>query len=117
MASTSLTRSTAIEALAILASAQVLQELPNARLGGSYRSGRPARRFALSSDLGVVVGVDAGDTHLAVTVADARDTTLVHHRVDVDPAQTPAQRLSTVEKHLDGALAESGRRREDVLAL
>ena len=48
----------------------VLRELPNARMAGSYRSGRPSRRFALSLDLGVVIGVDAGDTHLAVTVAD-----------------------------------------------
>lgn len=117
MASTSLTRSTAIEALAILVGAEVLQELPNARLGGTYRSGRPARRFALSSELGVVVGVDAGDTHLAVTVADVRDATLVHHRVEVDSAQTPAERLTTVERRLDEALTEAGRGREDVLAL
>ena len=94
MASTSLTRSTAIDAIDTLLGAAILRELPNARAAGSYRSGRPSRRFVLSSDLGVVVGVDAGDTHLAVTVADPLDRTLVHHRTDLEQAtrrigQTP----------------------------
>ncbi|WP_336644653.1 ROK family protein [Microbacterium sp. USHLN186] len=117
MASTSLTRSTAIEALATLVDARVLQELPNARMAGSYRGGRPARRFALSPDLGVVVGMDAGDTHLAVSVADARGDALVHHRVEVDPADTPTERRASIERHLGDALTEAGRDRADLLAL
>ncbi|MFP3822444.1 hypothetical protein SB658_27505, partial [Bacillus sp. SIMBA_008] len=48
MAGTSLTRSTAIDAMDTLLDAEVLRELPNARAVGSYRSGRPARRFSLS---------------------------------------------------------------------
>ena len=43
MASTSLTRSTAIDAVDTLVSARILRELPNARAVGAYRSGRPAR--------------------------------------------------------------------------
>lgn len=117
MASTSLTRSTAIDAIDTLLSADVLRELPNARAVGSYRSGRPARRFALSPDLGVVVGVDAGDTHLAVTVADPLDATLVHHRTDLDPTQSAPERRQTILDRLSDALAEAGREREQVLAL
>lgn len=117
MASTSLTRSTAIDAIDTLLGAEVLRELPNARAVGSYRSGRPARRFALSPDLGVVIGVDAGDTHLAVTVADLLETTLVHHRTDLDPTQSAAERRRTILARLDEALTEAQVPRDRVLAL
>ncbi len=117
MAGTSLTRSTAIDAMDTLLDAALLRELPNARAVGSYRSGRPARRFALSPDLGVVVGIDAGDTHLAVTVADPLETTLVHHRIEVDPTHSAEERRGTIISALGAALAEAGVPREDVLAL
>lgn len=117
MAATSLTRSTAIDAIGTLVGAEVLRELPNARAAGSYRSGRPARRFTLSLDLGVVVGIDAGDTHLAVTVADLLDQTLVHHRVEVDPTQSSDERRATIIEQLRASLEESGTHRDRVLAL
>lgn len=117
MAATSLTRSTAIDAIETLLGAEVLRELPNARVAGSYRSGRPARRFALSPELGVVVGIDAGDTHIAVTVADPLDRTLVHHRVEVDQRQSAAARRASIIENLDAALLESGIAHDRVLAL
>lgn len=117
MASISITRSTAIEALATLVGAKILTELPNARAAGAYRAGRPARRFTLSPDLGVVAGIDAGDTHLAVTIADLLDTTLAHRRVELDPQQTPAQRRATILQHLDRSLAEAGQTPESLLAI
>ena len=43
MVTTTLTRSTAIDAIDTLVDAAVLRELPNARVAGSYRAGRPAR--------------------------------------------------------------------------
>ncbi|MDP3950116.1 ROK family protein [Microbacterium sp.] len=117
MATTSLTRSTAIDAIDTLLGAEVLRELPNARAAGSYRSGRPARRFALSADLGVVVGIDAGDTHLAVTIADPLDRTLVHHRVEIAPTQSADERRATIIEQLRAALDEAGIPRDRVLAL
>jgi predicted NBD/HSP70 family sugar kinase len=117
MAATSLTRSTAIDAIDTLASVDILHELPNAREAGSYRSGRPARRFALSSGLGVVIGVDAGDTHLAVTIADPLDRTLVHHRTDLDPQHSPAERRATLLDQLGRALEEAGSSRDAILAI
>jgi len=117
MAGTSLTRSTTIDAIDTLVTADVLRELPNARAIGNYRSGRPARRFALSADLGVVMGIDAGDTHLAVTVADLLDRTLVHHRVEVDPAQSADDRRATILQHLSAARDEAGVPAERVLAV
>lgn len=117
MAATSLTRSTAIDAIDTLVGADVLRELPNARVAGSYRSGRPARRFGLSADLGVVIGVDAGDTHLAVTIADPIDRTLVHHRIEADPTQSAAARRATIIATLHAALAEAQVSPDRVLAL
>lgn len=117
MAGTSLTRSTAIDAMETLLDAEMLRELPNARAVGSYRSGRPARRFSLSPDLGVVVGIDAGDTHLAVTIADPIEQTLVHHRVDLDPAHSAEERRTTIIESLRAALEEADVAREDVLSL
>ncbi|WP_406248158.1 ROK family protein [Microbacterium sp. M] len=117
MATTSLTRSTTIEAIDTLVSADILRELPNAREAGSYRSGRPARRFALSSELGVVVGVDAGDTHLAVTIADPLEHTLVHHRTDLDPGHSPDERRATILGRIGAALEETGTPRDEILAI
>jgi predicted NBD/HSP70 family sugar kinase len=117
MAGTSLTRSTAIDAIDTLLDAEILRELPNARAVGAYRSGRPARRFALSPDLGVVVGIDAGATHLAVSVADPLDRILVHHRVEVDPLQPANARRAAIIAQLDAALTEADVPRDRVLAL
>ncbi|GED37359.1 ROK family protein [Microbacterium oxydans] len=117
MAGTSLTRSTAIDAIDTLVGAEILRELPNARAAGTYRAGRPSRRFVLPADLGVVIGVDAGDTHLAVTVADLLDETLVHHRVEFDPTQTVSERRATILGRLGDALTEAGVAREQVLAV
>ncbi|MFJ4045983.1 ROK family protein [Microbacterium sp. NPDC089987] len=117
MASTAITRSTAIEALATLVSAEILTELPNARAAGAYRAGRPARRFTLSPDLGVVAGIDAGDTHLAVTIADPLETTLAERRTEIDPEETPAERRAIIVEQLQQALRDAGRTREDLLAI
>ncbi|WEF20927.1 ROK family protein [Microbacterium maritypicum] len=117
MAGTSLTRSTAIDAIDTLVGADVLRELPNARAVGIYRAGRPSRRFVLAPDLGVVIGVDAGDTHLAVTVADPLDRTLVHHRVEFEPSQSAAGRRATILERLGDALAEAEVTRDQVLAV
>lgn len=117
MAGTSLTRSTAIDAIDTLVGADVLRELPNARAAGTYRAGRPSRRFVLAPDLGVVIGVDAGDTHLAVTVADPLDRTLVHHRVEFEPSQSAAERRATILERLGDALTEAEVTRDQVLAV
>ena len=117
MASTALTRSTAIDALATLVSAEILRELPNARAAGDYRAGRPARRFALSADLGVVAGIDAGDTHLAVTIADPLETTLAELRTEIDPDETPVERRAIILDQLQQALRAAGRTRDDLLAI
>ncbi|QKJ20964.1 ROK family protein [Microbacterium hominis] len=108
MAAASLTRSTTIDAIDSLVAADVLRELPNARAAGQYRAGRPARRFELPADLGMVAGLDAGDTHLTLRIADLGGRTVWHRRVTVDPAQTIAERQKAILEQLDTGCAERG---------
>lgn len=117
MQAASLTRSTAIEAIDTLIAAGVLSELPNARDAGEYRAGRPARRFALRADAGVVVALDAGDTHLTAAVADLAGETLLRRQVPLSSAQSVDERRSAILTHLRDTLAAAGVERVDVLAL
>ena len=115
---TGLTRSTTIDAMDALVDLGLLQELPNARLAGDYRKGRPARRFALRDDAAVLIGVDAGHVHVTATATDLRSRPLATRRatleLDGDDATGRAVRITTV---IDEALAEAGVAREQVLAV
>jgi len=118
MAATGLTRTTTIDALDTLISRGLLRELPNARLAGEYRSGRPARRFELRADAAVVVGMDAGRAHLTTTVADLRGTPLARETVELDVTHDSAdERRAAVVAALDSALAAAGAPAADVLAI
>jgi len=115
---TGLTRSTTIDAMDALARLGLLEELPNARQAGEYRKGRPARRFSLRADAGVLVGVDAGNVHLTATVADLRAQRLATRRTTlVMDRDDPAARAAIIAATVDDALAEAGRSRDDVLAV
>lgn len=117
MHAASLTRSTAIEAIDTLIAAGVLQELPNARDAGEYRAGRPARRFCLRTDAGVVAALDAGDTHLTAAVSDLSGEVLLRRQIALSPAQSVDDRRETIVTHLRATLAAAGVTRDDVLSL
>lgn len=113
-----LTRSTTIEAIDELIRFGVVEELPNARAGGDYRKGRPARRFAFRPDAASVVGVDAGRTHVIATVADLRGRPLARISreltTDLDDA---LRRQEVVAAAIDAALAEARITRDGVVAV
>lgn len=118
MARVGLTRSTTIDVIDELVDRGLLRELANARAGGDYRKGRPARRFELRADAGAVVGIDAGRGHLTTTVSDLRGTTLLRDHVTLDPDHDePAVRREAAASALDSALDAAGLRRADVVAL
>jgi predicted NBD/HSP70 family sugar kinase len=118
IAATGLTRSTAIDAMAGLTRRGLLRELPNARHAGEYRKGRPARRFELDADAAVLVGIDAGHEHVTVTVADLRERSRTSRRITLErDHDSAAARALLIEQAVDGALAEAGCTRADVLAL
>lgn len=95
MGATGLTRATVIGVCDDLVERGWLEELGNARAGGDYRNGRPARRYALRDDAAYVVGVDAGFERMSALVADLRGRVVASAEVLV-PGGTPEsdQRLS-----------------------
>lgn len=118
MESTGHTRSTTIDAMASLAELGLLRELPNAREAGAYRKGRPARRFELRDDAGVLVGVDAGNAHVIVAVTDLRSRTMAVHRVTLEPGRDDATtRAALIIAAVDQALDSAKRGRDEVLAI
>jgi predicted NBD/HSP70 family sugar kinase len=118
MAAIGLTRTTTIEALDELISAGLLRELPNARVAGEYRKGRPSRRFELRADAAVVVGMDAGRAHLTTTVADLRGRPITRATVELDVSHDGAdERRAAVVGALDSALAAADVPADSVLAI
>lgn len=117
MRAVSLTRSTAIEAIDTLIAAGALRELPNARVAGEYRTGRPARRFEFQADAGAIVALDAGDTHLTAAVADLAGATIVRRQIALSPRQTVDERRATIMNHVAATLAAADVPRERILAL
>src|SRR5690606_21039588 len=84
---------------------------------GDYRAGRPARRFALATDLGIIVGLDSGHAHLAVSVTDLAGKTLTLRREDLTPNAAPADRLAAILACLERALDDAHTPRDKVLAI
>ncbi|HEX5857113.1 MAG TPA: ROK family protein, partial [Microbacterium sp.] len=118
MSAVGLTRSTTIDVLEELVARGLLHELPNARAGGEYQKGRPARRFELRADAAVVVGIDAGRAHITTAVADLRGAELAREHVTLDPEHdSPEERRTAVQAAVDDALEVAGRSRADVLAI
>lgn len=138
MAGTQLTRATVIDALSQLVEAGLVLELANARQADAqdentahkskhlYRKGRPARRFAFRPEAGIVIGIDAGYTHLAAIAADlagntvaslhtlsgrGRDADNTHAQSEVELRKTELRSL--IEKVVDAA----GRSLHEVFAL
>ena len=118
MSATGLTRSTTIEAFNELIAIGLLRELPNARHGGDYQGGRPARRVEFRADAAVVVGVDAGLARLSATVADLRGAPLARRSIELDDTMTGADdRRVAILAAIDSALSAAGRDRSSVLAV
>ncbi|WRS29919.1 ROK family protein [Actinomycetaceae bacterium MB13-C1-2] len=126
MAATGLTRTTAIEATQTLVELGLLRELPNAREAGQYQKGRPARRFEFRAEAGLVVGVDAGHSHLTATVANLRGVPLTtisaesglkpgtEHNLD---GVAEAERRNAIVSVIDNALSDAKPDDADVFAI
>ncbi|TQO23135.1 putative NBD/HSP70 family sugar kinase [Paramicrobacterium agarici] len=109
MSATGLTRSTVIALCDVLVASGWLRELENARAAGEYRKGRPARRYALRADAGVVIGLDAGQHHLTAIVSDLSARELSRTQAAVNPDSEDARaRLATGDRIVDEALRAAG---------
>lgn len=118
MRATGLTRATTIAALDELIEIGLLRELPNARTTDDYRKGRPSRRFELRSDAGVIMGMDAGRSHLTTTLADLRGSTIATETVALDASHdSPGERRTAISSAIESVLRAAGERIDRVLAV
>jgi len=117
IALTGLTRSTVIGVCDELIDRGWLRVLADARSTGDYRTGRPARRYALDVRAGHVVGVDAGQHHMTAVVADLRGHVVGRVARRIDPAGSSGDRRLAVSRLVDDVLLESGVDPVDVLAI
>lgn len=108
IAGTGLTRSTVLAACDELVQLGWLRALDDARAAGEYRKGRPARRYALDDDAGVLVGVDAGQHRVSVAVADLRGVVRGRAAASLgDTGLDVAVRLGAVRDAVAEALADA----------
>ena len=113
-----LTKSTAIKAIDTLIDVGLVHELPNTLAEGSYRFGRPARRFELRKDSGVLIGMDAGRFHITTMVSDLKGNLLASSRRPIAVAEDHAigRRIAVFEA-IARTLDSAGKTLKDVVAL
>lgn len=109
MAATGLTRATVLGVCAELEQAGWLDEAPAERDGAAPR-GRPARRFSLRAQAGILLAVDAGQHTLAAHAADLRGRELAAERLVLEDAPL-------VGDDLEAGAAAAERRLEALRAL
>ena len=92
MSATSLTRATVLDVCSDLIGVGWLEECADTRIAGLSSKGRPARRYRLRQGSSVVVGLDAGEHHFTVRIADLRGTTLLTREKSIDSRALGAKR-------------------------
>ena len=127
MAALGLTRSTALTALGTLIELGLISELPSAGPEDGYRLGRPARRFELRAEAGVLIGIDAGEHQYTATATDLAGRVLGRQRLELrgltdstDPPVReldPGERRTSAFRAIDGVLEATGRTRADVIGV
>lgn len=130
MAETSLTRATVLGVCDDLVEAGWLVELEDSRAAGLTSKGRPARRYRLRDEAGVVAGIDAGEHRFTAIVADLRGHVLgevsgeapaVDRRSGAasgrSRAEAAEERRALAGRLLDEALAAAGAQCDDLLVV
>ncbi len=114
---TGLTRATVLGVCDGLVDAGWLEEADDSQAAGrSLKVGRPARRYQLREAAGVVVGLDAGETHFTTIVADLRGRELGTRRQSIDShALGRAGRAACARELIRLTLHDVGRALDDVL--
>lgn len=92
MEPTALTRSTVLGVCDDLVAAGWLEEIADSRAAGLTSKGRPARRYRLREDAGVVAGIDAGEHRFTAAVADLRGRFLAERTAVPPPIPEEADR-------------------------
>ncbi|MCU1408916.1 MAG: hypothetical protein JWM23_996 [Microbacteriaceae bacterium] len=73
------------------------------------RGGRPAERFALNKDAGVLFGVDIGGSHTRVGITDLTSTVLVEDEADIGLSDGPDEVFAWANQVFDYLLRQLGK--------
>ncbi|HMR49162.1 MAG TPA: ROK family protein [Arachnia sp.] len=105
----------------------LIRELPNSGAEERNRMGRPARRFELDADAGVIVGIDAGNRRFTAIAADLTGHILAEEHLELRgylntddlpyPDADPEERRASAFRAIDAVLASAGRTRGDVIGI
>lgn len=116
MTETGLTRATVLGVCDGLVDVGWLEEADDGDAAGRTHKGRPARRYRLREAVGVVVGLDAGETSFATVVADLRGRELARRRQGIDShALGRAGRCAKAQELIRLTLTDAGLTADDVL--
>ncbi|WP_176715392.1 ROK family transcriptional regulator [Arthrobacter sp. NIO-1057] len=103
---TGLTRATVLNQAKELVESGWLVEAKDTRAAGAYSKGRPALRYELNLAHRFIVGIDAGQHRISLTLSDVRGTQKSHCEAKVDPLATGEHRVRVTEKLLTDVLEE-----------
>ncbi|WP_460776575.1 ROK family protein [Microbacterium sp. GXF7504] len=113
MAATGLTRSTVLTVCDDLVDTGWLDEVADSRAAGLTVKGRPARRYRLRGDAGLIAAVDAGEHRITAAVADLRGRILAER--SGSHGEDGAARRAVAASVLEAAVAAAGGVPSDVL--
>ncbi|GAA4194609.1 ROK family protein [Microbacterium oryzae] len=115
MAETQLARATVLGVCDDLVAAGWLVEVEDSRAAGLTSRGRPARRYRLRDEAGVVLGMDAGEHRVTAVIADLRGAVLAEESTDIRPEADGVERRAAAASLAERVVRGAGVEREDVL--
>jgi predicted NBD/HSP70 family sugar kinase len=115
MDATGLTRATVHAVCNDLIERGWIRELEPRHADSRRPAGRPSRVFELNREAGYVLGLDVGEAHLGVIVADLSGEPRFNRRFDLTRARTRMQRRAYLGRSIDEALLATGVSRRQLL--
>ena len=115
MDATGLTRATVHAVCNDLIDRGWIRELEPRHADSRRPAGRPSRVFELNREAGYVLGLDVGEAHLGVIVADLAGEPCFNRRFDIARARTRTQRRAYLVRSIDEALRVAGVSRRQLI--
>jgi predicted NBD/HSP70 family sugar kinase len=115
MDATGLTRATVHAVCNDLIERGWIRELEPRHADSRRPAGRPSRVFELNREGGYILGLDVGEAHLGVIVADLGGEPRFNRRFDLTRARTRTQRRAHLVRSIDEALRVAGVSRRQLI--
>jgi predicted NBD/HSP70 family sugar kinase len=117
MDATGLTRATVHAVCNDLIERGWIRELEPRHADSQRPAGRPSRVFELNREAGFVLGLDVGEAHLGVIVADLAGEPRLERRFDLTRARTRTQRRAQLIRSIEEALRVGGVSRRQLMVV